>query len=188
MIDVQEMLEALGVGVFPNAIQFVWVLLALMGIVTIGLGLYNLYQIASDGPQPGGATEGGSFVRIVLGGFMVIPSITLWHAANVFLDGGDSTAEDLLAYATGAGAITGCDNFSRAIQLGFMLMGCIAIYRAFRNADDQAKGFSRDGYRTAVIYFIGGIGCFFINDLMHVVGNELGFDIGFEELCSAVGA
>lgn len=187
MIDFEDIITALGIGILPNAIQFVWVLLALVGVITIGFALNSLYRLASDGPEPGGGTEGSAFVRLLLGGLMVVPSVTLWHAANLFLDGGDSTAGDLLTYVTGGAALTGCDNFARAIQLGFMFVGVIAIYRAFRSADDAAKGFNREGYRQAIVFFIGGLGCFFIDDLMDVVGNEIGFDIGFDYLCTALG-
>lgn len=187
MIDFEDIVTSLGNGILPNAIQFIWVLMALMGLVTIGLALYSYYKIASDGPEPGGPTEGSALVRLIIGGFMIVPSVTLWHAAGVFLDGGDSTAGDLLTYVSTGASITGCDNFARAIQLGFMFVGAIAIYRAYRNADDAAKGFNREGYRQAVVFFIGGLGCFFIDDLMDVVGNELGFDIGFDYLCTALG-
>lgn len=188
-MDIQDVITGLGEGIFPNIIQFVWVLLALAGVVVIGFGLKNMYEIASEGgPQPGGPTQTGSMVQLLIGGLRVVPSVTLWHAANLFLDGGDSTAGDLLTYVSGGGALTGCDNFARAIQLGFMAFGAIAIYRGFLLWNDGATGFHREGYRTGTMFLIGGIGCFFIDDLIDVVGNEFGFDVGFDAICTALGA
>ncbi|SFU98026.1 hypothetical protein SAMN04488527_16412, partial [Aliiroseovarius crassostreae] len=85
-MDIQDVITGLGEGIFPNIIQFVWVLLALAGVVVIGFGLKNMYEIASEGgPQPGGPTQTGSMVQLLIGGLMVVPSVTLWHAANLFL-------------------------------------------------------------------------------------------------------
>jgi hypothetical protein len=187
MIDLEEILTNLGVSILPNFIQLVWVLLAFVGMLVIGSALYAWYRIVTDGPEPGGTTGNGVVVRLFLGGLMVIPSITLWRFAEVFMGGGGETESTLLSYVSETGTIAGCDNFGRAITLGFMTMGAVAIFKAFQVADDVAKGFSRDGYRRAVMFAIGGLGCFFIQDLMSVVGAELGYDVGFDALCVAIG-
>lgn len=185
-MDLQTIVQELGTAILPSATQFVWVLLALIGLTTIGMALYNLYSLASDGPRPDGPTAGGALVRIILGALMVVPSVTLWRAASVFVGGGTVTHADFLTYIDGGGGSTECENFARAIQLGFVFLGALGIFKAFRLADDAAKGFNRDGYRVAIIYFIGGLGCVFINDLMVVIGNQLGATVGFEALCDTV--
>jgi hypothetical protein len=187
MIDLEEILTNLGVSVLPNAIQFIWVLMAFLGMLVIGMALNSWYRLVTDGPEPGGTTGNGVVVRLFVGALMVIPSITLWRAAEVFMGGGGETETTLLAYVSESGSVAGCDNFGRAITLGFMFMGALAILRSGQVADDVAKGFSREGYRRAVMFFIGGICCFFINDIMEVVGNELGYDVGIEQLCTAIG-
>lgn len=185
-MNLQTLIQELGTAIFPSATQFVWVLLALIGLITIGMAIYNLYTIASDGPQPSGPTAGGAVARMIIGAMMVVPSVTLWRAASVFVGGGTVTHADFLTYIGGGGGSTDCENFARAIQLGFVFVGALGIFKAFRLADDAAKGFQRDGYRIAAIYFFGGLGCVFINDLMVAIGNQLGTPVGFVALCQSV--
>lgn len=185
-MNFDTIITKLGAEILPSAIQLVWLLLALSGLITIGFAILNLYNIAMDGQQPNGPTGGGAVVRMLLGAMMVVPSVTLWSLASALLNSGTQTNVDLLSYINGTAGSTSCANFARAIHLGFVLTGAIGIYRSFRLADDAAKGFQRDGYRPALTFLIGGIGCIFINDLMLVVGNQLGVSIGFEPICLAV--
>jgi hypothetical protein len=134
-----------------------------------------------------GLTVGGSMMRILLGGIMVTPSVTLWRAADAFLQGGGTTESDILAYISGTTGTTYCERFADAITLTFMLVGLIGMYMAYRNADDQARGFNQNGYRQALPYFFGGLACFFINDIAAVIGATTGFEVGFDALCSALG-
>lgn len=190
MPDLDEILITLSNELLPSGIQFTLLLFALVGSYMIALSLVKIYYIV-DGSQQyvsnsSEGTVGGNMIRILLGALMVTPSVTLWRAADAFLQGGGTTESDILAYISGPGGTPSyCERFSDAIQLAFMLVGLIGIYMAYRNADDQARGFNPNGYRTAVPYFLGGLACFFVNDIIGVVGATLGIDVGFDALCAA---
>ena len=188
MPDLDEILITLSNELLPSGIQFTLLLFALVGSYMIAFSLVNIYQIIDTGryDRQTGEKVGGPMIRILLGGLMVTPSVTLWRAADAFLQGGGTTESDILAYISGpSGTPSYCERFSDAVQLAFMLVGLIGIYMAYRNADDQARGFNHNGYRTAVPYFLGGLACFFVNDIIGVAGATLGIDVGFDALCAA---
>lgn len=188
MPNLDEILITLSTELLPSGIQFTLLLFALVGSYMIAFSLVSIYKIIGSGPydKQSGETVGGPMIRILLGGLMVTPSVTLWRAADAFLQGGGTTESDILGYITGSGGTPGyCDRFADAIQLAFMLVGLIGLYMAYRNADDQARGFNPNGYRTAVPYFFGGLACFFVNDIIGVIGATLGIEVGFEALCAA---
>jgi len=189
MPDLDEILIGLGTELLPTSVQFAMVLMALVGSVVVAIALFDIYRMISDDTavNQNGTTVGGSMIRIFLGGLMVTPSVTLWRAADALLQGGNVTQSDLLGYIGGDMGTNYCDRFASAIQLLFILIGLIAIYVAYRNADDQARGFDRNGYRTAVPYFFGGLACFFINDIIGIIGATLGISVGFPQLCEALG-
>jgi hypothetical protein len=124
---------------------------------------------------------------MVIGGLMVVPSAVLWRTADLFLNGASQTETNVLAYISGAEATTSCGRFADAIQLMFLIVGLIAIFFAFRNADDQARGFNMNGNRTAITYFIGGILCVFIVDIFAIISAQIGIDLGLPQLCAALG-
>lgn len=188
MPDLDKILLTLGSELLPSSIQLAMLLFALVGSVMIAMSLISIYYILERGPfnRQSGETVNGPLIRILLGGLMVVPSVTLWRAADAFLQGGGTTESDILAYISGsAGTSSYCTRFGDVIQLLFMLVGLIAIYMAYRNADDQARGFSMNGYRIAIPYFFGGLACFFINDITAVIGATLGIEMGFDHLCAA---
>ena len=174
----------------PSAAQFVMVLTALMGTVIVLWAFNDLYRTISEDRMrmADGPSIGGSMTRIVIGGLMVVPSAVLWRSADLFLDGATATETSVLAYISG-GAPTGtCERFGGAIQLMFFVVGLIALYFAYRNADDQARGFNRNGYRTAVPYALGGLGCIFIEDIFVILGNIFEIDgLGMDQLCTVLG-
>ena len=188
MPNLDEILVTLSNELLPSGIQFILFLMAVVGSFMVAFSLVKIYQILSLGPydKQAGETFGGPLIRILLGALMVTPSVTLWSAADAFLQGGGTTESDILAYISGPSGIPSyCERFANAVQLVFMLVGLIGIYMAYRSADDQARGFSPNGYRTAVPYALGGLACFFVDDIIAVVGVTLGIDVGFDALCAA---
>ncbi len=175
--------------ILPSGIQFVMALIALAGLLVILFTLINLYNMISENRMQtaDGTTVSGSMVRLFVGGMMVIPSVILWRAADMFISGGSVTEASVLAYVSGTPPTTTCDRFASAVQLMFLLVGLIALYFAFRNADDQARGFNRNGYRTAVPYALGGIACIFVEDIVSILGTTFSLDVGFTQLCTALG-
>lgn len=173
----------------PSAAQFVMVLTALMGTVIVVWAFNDLYRMVSQDQMRAadGPSVGGSLTRVLIGGLMVVPAAVLWRSADLFLDGATATETSVLAYIAD-GAPTGtCERFGGAIQLMFLVVGLIAIYFAYRNADDQARGFNRNGYRTAVPFALGGLACVFIEDIFVFLGNTFDIDVGLTQLCSAFG-
>lgn len=189
MPSIDTILVTLASELLPSAAQFVMVLTALTGVVIILLAFNKLYQIASDDRmQPhGGATVVGSLTRVLIGGLMVVPSVVLWRAADLFLDGASATETSVLAYIGGPLPTATCDRFAAAIQLMFLVVGLIAIFHAYRSADDYARGFDANGYRTAIPYALGGLGCVFIQDIFLILGSTFDLDVGLSNLCTAFG-
>lgn len=189
-MTIDQIMTTLINELFPSAAQFIMVLIALVGLTIIFLATRDVYQLISgeaDGRNGGNATVSSSLVRMVIGGLMVVPSAVLWRTADLFLDGASQTETNVLAYISGAEATTSCDRFADAIQLMFLVVGLIAIFFAFRNADDQARGFNMNGNRTAITYFIGGILCVFIVDIFAIISAQIGIDLGLPQLCAALG-
>lgn len=189
MNSIDDIMVRLIEELMPSAAQFIMVLTALAGTVIVLMALVSLYRMISEDQlqTPDGTTVSGSLVRIVIGGLMVVPSAVLWRAADLFLEGATATEASVLAYIGGTTPTETCERFGAAIQLMFLVVGLIAIYFAFRNADDQARGFNRNGYRTAVPYAIGGLGCIFIEDIFVILGNTFEIDVGLSQLCVALG-
>lgn len=175
--------------IFPSTIQFIMVLTALMGTVVVLLAFMSIYKMISEDEMrtPEGATIGGSLVRVLIGGLMVVPAVVLWQAADALIAGGTVTQTSVMAYVAGTAPTTTCARFASAVQLMFLVVGLIAIYMAYRSADDQARGFNPNGYRIAVPYLLGGLGCFFIEDIMVILGNTFSLNVGFPQLCIALG-
>lgn len=173
----------------PSAAQFVMVLTALMGTVIVLWAANDLYRMVSEDRMrtADGPSVGGSLTRVVIGGLMVVPSAVLWRSADLFLDGATATEATVLAYISGGAPMGTCERFGAAIQLMFLVVGLIALYFAYRNADDQARGFNRNGYRTAMPYAIGGLCCVFIEQVFVVLANTLDLDLGLSQLCGAFG-
>ena len=188
MPDLDEILITLANDLLPSGIQFTFLLMALVGSFAIASALLGIYNnISVDGYSRGQfQSNSGLMLRMLLGGLMVTPSVTLWRAADAFLQGGGTTESDILAYIAGPDGTPGyCTRFGDAIQLSFMLVGAIGLFLAYRAADDQARGFSQTGYRSAIVYGLGGLGCFLISDVMDIIGNTLGYGVGFHALCAA---
>ena len=188
MPDLDELLITLTNDLLPSGIQFTLLLMALVGSFAIASSLVGLYNnISADGYSRGQLlSNSGLMLRMLLGGLMVTPSVTLWRAADAFLQGGATTETDILAYISGPdGTPTYCDRFGDAVHLSFMVVGVIGLFLAWRAADDQARGLTQTGYRSAILYGLGGLCCVFISTVMAAIGATLGFDVGFDALCAA---
>lgn len=147
--------------IFPSAAHFLMVLIAFVGVLIAFMALNDLYRMISEDQNrtADGATVGGTLTRFVIGGLMVVPSAVLWRSADLFLGGGSVTETNVLAYMS-ATPTDSCERFGAAINLMFLVTGLIALYFAYRNADDKARGFNREGLRVATRYAIGGLGAF----------------------------
>ena len=189
MPTIDELMVRLAEEILPSSAQFIMVLTALAGMIIVVWAFNDLYRMMSDDQlqTPEGKTVGGSLTRIVIGGLMVVPAAVLWRAADLFVDGASGTFTSVLSYSEDGAPTETCDRFAAAIQLIMLVVGLIAIYIAYRNADDQARGFNMNGYRTAVPYAIGGLCCVFIVDIFTILGATFGLSVGLTNLCAAFG-
>lgn len=187
-MSIDDIMVRLIEEVFPSAAQFMMVLIALMGVVIAFMACTDLYRMISEDQNrtADGATVSGTLTRFVIGGLMVVPSAVLWRAADVFIGESTVTETNILAYMSATPTET-CERFGAAINLMFLVVGLFAFYFAYRNADDKARGFNREGLRTAVPYAIGGLACIFIEDIFSILSEQFGFDAGLSNLCSAFG-
>lgn len=189
MPTIDDIMVRLAEEILPSSAQFIMVLTALAGTFIVLWAFNDLYKMMSEDvlQTPDGKTVGGSLTRIVIGGLMVVPSAVLWRAADLFIDGATATETTVLAYIADGAPTETCDRFGAAIQLLFLVVGLIALYFAYRNADDQARGFNMNGYRTAVPYAIGGLCCIFITDIFDILGSTFDIDVGLTNICAAFG-
>lgn len=188
MPDIDEIITTLSTSLLPAFIQFVLVLFAVIGTWVVAKALYDIWRIMGDrGGMSSEATIGGSLIRMFIGGLMVVPSAVLWRAAAVFISGGSATETNVLAYISGDYGESYCEQFGSAITLIFIAGGVVWLLVAARLADDQARGFDRNGYRLASRHALGALGCIFITDLFLIIGKTTGMPAGFPQLCTALG-
>lgn len=190
MPDLDDLLISFGTEALPAFIQMMMALMALAGMFLIWSALHGAYQHVSDGRMQKGQDRGlvTFLVRGMIGGLMTVPSVVLWRAADVFLGGASTTETSVLAYISGSAPSGYCDNFVRVIVLMFMAVGVTAIFYAMVSFDDKAKGFNPNGVRIGIPYMLGGIGCFFIQDIVQLASNTMGVATGFPQLCAALGS
>lgn len=191
MPNLDQLLISFGNEALPSFIRMMMALMALVGMVVIWSAMQGGYDYVSNQQgQRGDGNRGLStfLIRGMIGGLMTVPAIVLWRAADVLLGGATSTQTNVLAYISGNVETGYCDNFVRVITLMFMAVGIVAIFYAAVSIDDKVKGFNPQGVRSAIPYFIGGIGCFFIQDIVVLVSNTAGVATGFPELCKVLGS
>lgn len=186
-MNFNDIVSRFGTDFFPNLIQLVFVLMALVGLIIVYRTILDLYKITLDGTTELGKTGTSTVISFLIAGLMMVPSVVLWRSAELFLGSGSVTNNSLTAYTNGAPITTTCDNMGRLLILFFMAAGIIAIFNGLRRWHDAATGFEREGYRTGTGYIIGGILCFFIGDVVEIIGNTIGLDIGIENVCAQLG-
>lgn len=190
MPNLQTLLMEMLSAILPNGIELVMVLIALVGMFVIASAMMNAYRLALDGPtgRGGDMTLGGIIMRLLIGAAMTMPSVLFWRAADAFVSGGGATYSTVLAYVGGVPETGYCDQFVAVVTLSFFLVGLVALFVGFQNWDDQARGLNPRGFRQALPWFFGALGCIFITDLIEITGNTLGIDTGFEQVCQQLGS
>lgn len=179
---------------FPVAIVLVITIIALFGL-WIGLeAVFHLWKHVT-GDVDGHITPKSQIpARLILSAAMIVAPLVMWDFANTLVAGGQQTASmmtDVFAYSggnSGTGTLAYCKQFSTAITLFFMLLGLIGIGYAFNSANAVMAGVGKThGYGQAWIFFIGGVLCFFVNDVAVILSNTIGLQIGLTNICAALG-
>lgn len=188
MADLGTILINLGTT-FPVATKLVYVIIAMMGCWVLLLAMIDGYKHAV-GEIDGNIGSKGSLVwRCALAGAMVVAPVLLWSAAETFVAGGGKTY-DIFSYSPQRGSTPYCDQFSSTVTLLFMLIGSISIAYGLNVLHARAKNdnSARAGFGGAMIWLIGGTFCFFVQDVAVIISNTIGIQIGFDNICKALGS
>ncbi len=182
MPDLIELFNKLAV-VLPSATTLVYTFIGLAGL-TIGiLALADAYQHAIGEVSPRLPSKGSIPFRLLLAGAMVVSPLLLWRAANTFVLGGNRTY-DMFSYVEAGENTPYCDLFHQSLTYFFMFIGSIAIATAAVQANGIATGRNNKSAFGPVVFFIGGVLCFFIDDVGAIIGNTVGMDITLENICA----
>jgi hypothetical protein len=190
MPDLLQLLVTLGTAVLPLLIQLMLSICALVGMISIAHALLDFYRmLQEDYRRPSRENRPLSILaRCIIGGLMTIPSVVLWRASDVFVRGAATTNNTVLAYIGEAPPTGYCDRFVMVLHLTFVFVGCLSIYIAAINAIDKVTGFNPNGGRAALRYFFGGLLCVVIVDVVEIAANTIGIDLGFPQICVALGS
>lgn len=182
MPDLISLFNKLAV-VLPSATTLVYTFMGLAGL-TIGiLTLIDAYQHAVGEMSPRLPSKGSIPVRLFLAGALVVSPLLLWRAANTFVLGGDKTA-DMFSYIGGGENTPYCDLFHQSLAYFFMFVGSIAIATAAIQVNGIATGHSNRSVFGPIVFFIGGVLCFFIDDVGQIIGNTIGMEITLDNICA----
>ncbi|MBZ6078901.1 hypothetical protein [Microvirga puerhi] len=167
---------------FPLIVQLIFILMGLFGLLVGYGGLKDLYAIASDPYHArGGVGHGEAIGKIVLGAALMVAPVILWQSANTFVLGGQQTANLLSYVPTRADGY--CKQVHFSISAFLMIVGASGLFHAAAIMWGMANGTRNVGTGQAITYFVGGTLCFFINDAAKIIGNTIGFGVGFDQLC-----
>lgn len=187
MPDLGSLMIAL-TSTFPWFTAFVAGLIGLFGVYAGTAGLVDAYSVALGSASALGnrqPTPAGAVLKVVLGGAMIVSPYLLWQAGNTFVAGGAQTF-NMFNYADGTSRGTYCLDFQSALTFFFQALGMVAWFFAFNIIYKRING-DHGGLGSPWLYFVGGTLCFFINDVAKIIQNSTGMNIGFENICTALG-
>jgi len=172
---------------FTLGVQLTLLLGAVFGVWVTGRGMMDIYILAAGDNRFSNRQPSifGGFIRLMLGGAMIVAPALLWIAANTFVAGGTNT-EALFNYSSSSGT-SYCDQIRVAVSYLFMLVGVIAWFKAGAILHDNASGggmAQRSG--SPMLYFVGGVLTFFITDVSTILTNTLGISVGLSNVCTAL--
>ena len=178
-------------SVFPFAIEFILAVMALGGLLLIVAGLIGLYGAATDrgrGQMYGVAMRipWASLGQILLGGALAVPLPVMWDVAGTFVAGGEETY-NILSYLPPADDDPYCEAIANGLTLFLMTLGLIAIGWSAVLANDRITSGRQGTTGMTLIYFFGGMACFFITSVAAVLSATFGIEIGFEQVCAVLG-
>ncbi len=172
---------------FPLMVNLVFLLMGVFGLFVGFRGLQSLYVLASGDHRftnhP--PTFEGGFAQIALGGALAVAPVLLWRAANTLVLGGDQT-QNLFNYGSVPQGGS-CDSIRVALSYFFMAIGAVAWFCAGLQLYDGTRGHGRRG-GSATMYLIGGVLCFFVNDVAVLAGNTLGMNVSLSNVCQSLGS
>lgn len=178
-------------NVFPYYLEFILALMALGGLLSVASGLVMGYRQVSAGSRgqtygEGTPTPWKALLLIVLGGAMSVPLVIMWDAAGTFVLGGTETY-NILSYLPPPNTSPWCDRVKAAVILFFMCMGITGIGWSTVLVRERILHQRQGGSMTAIVFFLGGLTCFFILDAAELISNSIGLDISLDNVCTIMG-
>lgn len=178
-------------NVFPYYLEFILALMALGGLLSVASGLVMGYRQVSAGSRgqnygEGTPTPWKALLLIILGGAMSVPLVIMWDAAGTFVLGGTETY-NILSYLPPPDTSPWCDRVKAAIILFFMCMGITGVGWSFMLVRDRILHQRQGGSLRAIVFFLGGLTCFFILDAAELVSNSIGLNISLDNVCTIMG-
>lgn len=179
-------------NVFPYYIEFILALMALGGLISVGVGLYAAWDTASSGGRgqsygQGSSTPWKALGLIILGGAMSAPLVLMWDVAGTFVLGGTETY-NILSHLPPPNTSPWCERVKGAVVLFFMCIGITAWFWAFVLANDRIRNPNSQGVTLRAINFaLGGLACFFVQDVAVILSNTFGMNISLDNVCTILG-
>lgn len=186
MSDLGTVIINLGT-LFPYIVQFVFILLALFGLWLVGLSIYEVYQVASEGARSGKSYVGAG-VQLMLGAACTIGPYIIARIGNTVALDGTETGKWLSYNSSGvSGSSKYCQDTQFAVIGLLMVFGAIAILLGASILHSMRNQTRSGGIGQASMFIFGGVCAIFSNDVANIINNTVGWNVGFNQLCSALG-
>jgi hypothetical protein len=161
-------------------------LIAFGGMFAGFRGLMELWELAMDENRmtTRGSTLSGGFFKILLGSMMVVMPILFVRTANTFVLGGEDTF-NMFNYVL-SGGTDYCADFRWTVSNFFKAIGIVAWGFALSILYSRTNGQGQTASGNPWYYLIGGVLCFFIDDVAVIMSNTTGYAIGLDNICNAI--
>lgn len=175
-----------------NSVLFSIMILSItvFGVIVGGMGLIEGYQYSTGNQRfsTRQATFTGFLMKMAIGSAAGIGATVFYRMAGTFSLQNDAVAKNVLDFASN-GSVTGtyCQQFQYSVTLIWMIIGTVALFGAARTAYQKSNG-ELVPWSKPIAFLIGGIGCYFVNEITAMAANTIGLSVGLDNMCKAFGA
>jgi len=177
--------------VWSLLVQVIFLSMAAFGVYVGFKGLVGLYELSTGSQkfsnQP--TTYDSIFGKLVLAGALIVVPVIFWRFANTFVLAGSTSSVTYDQFIIGSVSADApyCQRFHAALTYSFMGFGALAWAFAGLIFYNRTSGVAAARSGSPWIYLISGTCCFFINDLSVKIGNTIGMETNFENVCKVLG-
>ncbi|GAA5544271.1 MULTISPECIES: hypothetical protein [Hyphomicrobiales] len=174
-----------------NSIVFSIMILSitLFGVIVGGMGLIEGYAYTTGNSRfsTRQASFSGALMKLAIGSAAAVGAVIFYQIGGTFSLGQNETTRNVLDYAQN-GSISGtyCQQFHYSVTIIWMLIGTVALFNAARTAYRKSNG-EMITWGQPILYLLGGIMCYFVNDITSMAANTIGLQVGLDNLCKAFG-
>jgi hypothetical protein len=158
------------------------------GVIVGSIGIYEgwLHSSGDDRFSTRRATVTGALLKMMIGGAAAVGAAVFYQLAGTFSVADDPTVKQVLNFGLGQSLSgTYCQRFQYSITIVFMILGTVAFFNGFRLAYQKSNG-SQITWGQPINFFVGGVFCYFVNQITNMAAATLNMDIGLDKLCSAL--